>query len=127
LNEYLGKPELKSRAPDGKPCEAETKGLLRRAVIVAKSLIPVGKETDRHWEQGEDPSMLDPKIQTFGLSGKMVVAEASEREKWADVSVRRWKRESGLSQKAVYSVLEGRPVGHRVLDTFRAAAESLRA
>ena len=67
LNGYLGKPELKSRAPDGKPCEAETKGLLRRAAIVAKNLIPVGKETDRHWEQGEDPSMLDPKIQTYDI------------------------------------------------------------
>ena len=43
LNEYLGKPEVKSLAPDGKRCEAATEGLLRRAAIVTKSLIPVGK------------------------------------------------------------------------------------
>jgi hypothetical protein len=60
LNQYLGKPEVKSLAPDGSPCEAKTEGLLRRSEIVARGLISVGKETDRHWEQGEDPSMLSP-------------------------------------------------------------------
>jgi len=71
LNQYLGKAEVKSLAPDGAPCGASTEGLLQRAKIVARVLIPVGKETDRHWEQGEDPSMLDPKIQMFGQKGKI--------------------------------------------------------
>ena len=62
------------------PCESETQGLLRRAVVVARKIIPVGKETDRHWEQGEDPSMLDPKIQIYGSSGKLVVADSFREE-----------------------------------------------
>jgi hypothetical protein len=37
-------------------------------------------ETDRHWEQDEDPSMLDPNIQTYGPSGKFAVADSSERK-----------------------------------------------
>jgi hypothetical protein len=54
LRKYLGKPEVKSLAPDGIPCTGTTRGLLRRARITAGRLVPVGKETDRHWEQGEE-------------------------------------------------------------------------
>jgi hypothetical protein len=125
LNEYLGKPEVKSLAPDGTPCDAETRGLLGRATVLAKNIMPVGKETDRHWEQGEDPSMLDPKIEIFGPSGKMVVAEPADREKWLTVGIRKWKDESKLSQKAVYAVLAGKPVRRHTLAVFRAAAEAL--
>jgi len=82
LNQYLGKAEAKSLAPDGAPYDARTEGLLQRAKIVARRLIPVGKETDRHWEQGEDPSMLDPKIQIFGQTGKLVIADKQETEEW---------------------------------------------
>jgi hypothetical protein len=127
LNEYLGKPELKSRAPDGNSCEAETKGLLRRATIVAKNLIPVGKETDRHWEQGEDPSMLDPKIQIYGLSRKFIVADSSEREKWAKIGVRRLMRATSLTQKAIYSILSGKGVRQQTMAVFRAGIASLEA
>jgi hypothetical protein len=125
LNEYLGKPEVKSLAPDGTPCNAETKGSLHRASIVANNLIPVGKETDRHWEQGEDPSMLDPKIQIYGSSGKLVVADSSERKKWAKIGVRRLIRETGLTQKAIYSILSGKGVRPQTMATFRAVADSL--
>ena len=117
LNEYFGKPELKSRAPDGKQCEAETKGLLGRAAIVAKNLIPVGKETDRHWEQGEGPSMLDSKIEIYTSSGKLVIADESERQKWSKIGVRRLMRATKLTQPPVYSILSGkggRETGHKL-------------
>ena len=116
---------MKSLAPDGTPCEAETKGLLRRAEIVARDLIPVGKETDRHWEQGEDPSMLDPKIQIYGSSGKLVVADSSERKRWAKIGARRLMRGTGLTQKAIYSILSGKGVRPQTMATFRAVADSL--
>jgi hypothetical protein len=125
LNEYLGKAEVKSLAPDGKECKRETEGLLGRARIVARRLIPVGKETDRHWEQGEDPSMLDPKIQFYGQTGKLVVAELSERKKWAKIGVRRLMRATNLTQKAIYSVLSGKGVRSQTMATFRAAADPL--
>ena len=63
LHNYLSKAEVKSLAPDGTPCDGGTKGLLLRAKITAGDLVPVGKETDRRWEQGEDPSMIDFDIQ----------------------------------------------------------------
>jgi hypothetical protein len=59
LIEYQEHPEAKSLAPDGTPCEADTSGLLRRAHIVAGEFRYVGKETDRKWEEGDDPSILE--------------------------------------------------------------------
>lgn len=123
LRQYFGKPEVKSLAPDGNPCEANTAGLLRRAVIVARNVIPVGKETDRHWEQGEDPSMMDFDIQVYGPSGKLVVADKSDRQKWARIGVRRWIRVTKLTQKAIYAILSGKGVRPHTLATFRAAAK----
>jgi hypothetical protein len=125
LNGYLGKLELKSRAPDGKPCEAETKGLLRRATIVAKNVIPVGKETDRHWEQGEDPSMLDPKIQIYGRTGKLVVADKQEREEWRKIGFRNLMRATKLTQKAISSILSGRGVRRQTMSIFRIGLASV--
>jgi hypothetical protein len=61
LRQYLGKPELKSLAPDGTRCTGATHGILGRSRITAHKLIPVGKETDRRWEQGEEPSHQSPK------------------------------------------------------------------
>lgn len=126
LNQYLGKQEVKSLAPDGSRCEAGTRGLLRRAVVVARKLIPVGKETDRHWEQGEDPSMLDPKIQIYGSSGKLVVADSLETKEWAKIGFRRLMRATNLTQKTVRSILTGRGVRRQTMAVFRAGLGSLR-
>ena len=123
LRQYLGKPEVKSLAPDGSACEATTAGLLRRAMIVAGNVIPVGKETDRHWEQGEDRSMLDFNIQVYGPSVKLVAADPSDRKKWANIGVRRWMRVTKLTQKSVYAILSGKGVRPQTLATFRSAAE----
>lgn len=125
LRQYLGKQEAKSLAPDGSPCEPETRGLLRRAVVVARKLIPVGKETDRHWEQGEDPSMLDPKIQIYGSSEKLVVADGLERKQWAKIGFRRLMRLTNLTQKTVRSILIGRGVRRQTMAMFRVGLGSL--
>jgi hypothetical protein len=74
LGQYLRHPEVKSLAPDGTPCVGSTQGLLGRTWITAREIIPVGKETDRHWEQGQDPSLLDFRLKeyrkTFGAFQK---------------------------------------------------------
>jgi hypothetical protein len=122
LNQYLKKPEVKSLSPDGTPCTGATRGLLGRARIVAGNLIPVGKETDRHWEQGEDPSMLDSGIHVFEKQRKMVVANISERKKWARIGLRRLMRESKLSQAPVSKAIKGKPVRRQTLSIIRQAA-----
>jgi len=123
LRQYLDKSEAKSLAPDGTPCISKTHGLLRRARITAGKLIPVGKETDRHWEQGEDPSMIDPNLLIYEKPGNMCVAGPFDRKRWSKIGVRRLIRESGFSPTTVYKILEGEPVRRYVLSSFRQAID----
>lgn len=125
LNQYLKKPEVKSLSPEGTPCIGATHGLLARAKIVAGNLIPVGKETDRRWEQGEDPSMLDFGIYIYEKPRKTVVADASEQREWSRIGLRRLMRESKLSQAAVSNALKGKPVRPQTLSTIRQTAARL--
>jgi hypothetical protein len=70
LIEYQEHPESKSLAPDGTPCEADTKGLLKRAHIIAGEFRYVGKETDHKWEEGDDISVLEFKTTEYGRAKK---------------------------------------------------------
>jgi hypothetical protein len=125
LHNYLSKPEVKSLAPDGKPCTGATHGLLLRARIIAGKLVPVGKETDRRWEQGEDPSMLDSQVYIYEKQRKMVVADAAERKSWSAIGVRRLMRESKVSQAPVSNAIKGKPVRRQTLSIIREAAAKI--
>ena len=125
LHNYLGKPEVKSLAPDGAPCTGATQGLLLRAKIIAGKLVPVGKETDRRWEQGEDPSMLDSQVYVYEKQRKTAVADASERKSWSDIGVRRLMRESKLSQAPVSNAIKGKPVRRQTLSIIKEAAAKM--
>jgi len=124
LNQYLKKPEVKSLAADGTSCKGNTHSLLFRTRIAAGGVIPVGKETDRHWEQGEDPTMLDFQVGVYEKRGKMVVADLSDRNRWRKAGVRFAMRKSGLSQKAVSAIFNGEPVRIVTLVTFARAMEA---
>jgi hypothetical protein len=105
---------------DSLACVANTVGLLRRASIIAADLVPIGKETDRHWEQGEDSSLVDFKVKEFRKK-RMEVAEISDREKWRLAGVRHGARKSGLSPNTVQDILNGVPVKVETLATFSRA------
>lgn len=125
LHNYLSKAEVKSLAPDGTPCTGATQGLLQRAMITAGKLVPVGKETDRRWEQGEDPSMIDSAIQVFEKRRNLVVADPSDRKRWSAIGVRRLMRESKLSQEPVSNAIKGRPVRRQTISIIRQAAAQI--
>ncbi len=73
LDSYQNHPEAKSLGPDGKPCEFDTRGLLQRAHIVANwPPVYIGKESDRHWEEGEDLSLLDYQAIQYKRKGNAV-------------------------------------------------------
>lgn len=55
-------PEAKFLGHDGKPCESDTRRLLRRSHIIEKRRRYIGKETSRRWEQGDDISMVDFRV-----------------------------------------------------------------
>src|SRR5262249_5220323 len=126
FRKYLAKPETKSLAPDGTPCVGMTQGLLQRATINARKIVPVGKETDRRWEQGEDPSMIDSEVYTYEKRTKLAIADPSERDKFAAIGWRRLARESRLSLPAVGNVIKGVGVRPQTLSILRQTAARLR-
>jgi hypothetical protein len=110
LVQYQQHPEAKSLAPDGTPCKSGTKGLLKRAHIIAGEFRYVGKETDRKWEEGEDISVLEFRTTEYGRE-KKVVASRSDWESNASSAITDPFR-IGLQRKrtvekkaAIYSVL----------------------
>jgi len=115
LRLYLRRPESKSLAPDGSPCVADTQGLLRRASVIAGEIVPIGKEADRHWEQGEDMSLVDFQILEYRAGGKLVTADEALRERMNKFGLRELMRKTGLSQKTIYAILRGQPVRKRTI------------
>jgi hypothetical protein len=76
LNQYQNHPEAKSLGPDGKHCEFDTRGLLQRAHIVANwPPIYIGKESDKHWEEGEDLSLLEFKTIEYKHKGYAIATD----------------------------------------------------
>lgn len=118
-------PEDKSLSPDGRPCEAYTRGLLLRRPVQA--IIPfgyIGKEIERRAQEGEDVSLLEHSgpIQ-YGARriAKTRAADPRIIEKARKYGPRRVMRESGASQHAVERFLRG----ERVHPATRARLESI--
>ena len=125
LHNYLSKAEVKSLAPDGTPCNGATQGLLLRAKIIAGELVPVGKETDRRWEQGEDPSMMDSGIHVYEKREKWSLLTLRRGKNGLSIGLRRLMRESKLSQEPVSKAIKGKPVRRQTLSTIRQAANRI--
>lgn len=71
--------------------------------------------------------MLDPKIQMFGQTGKLVVADEQERREWRKIGVRKLMRATNLTEKPVYSILDGKGVRKQTMKMFRIGLASLEA
>lgn len=115
LRLYLRRPESKSLAPDETACTPETKGLLKRASIVAGEIIPVGKETDRRWEQGEDMSMLDFRVLEYRPFGNLAIANPTLITEITKLGMRAAIRKTGLSQHTIEAIRKGRAVRRSTL------------
>lgn len=98
---------------------------MQRATINVGKIVPVGKETDRHWEQGDDPSMIDSDVYVYEKRTKLVVADVSERKRWSAIGLRRLMRESKLSQEPVSKAIKGEPVRRQTLSIIRQTAARL--
>jgi hypothetical protein len=109
LNAYQNHPEAKSLGPDGKPCEFDTRGLLQRAHIVANwPPIYIGKESDRHWEEGEDLSLLEFKTVQYRRKGN-AVADDELLARIAKVHKREFMRR-GINQHTLEKLCRKEPV-----------------
>lgn len=118
VEQYHQHPESKSLAPDGTPCGPETKGLLRRAHVVAGEIRYVGKETDRKWEEGDEISVLEFAATEYGRKGKVI---ASEEVKAAiqKIGINKCARESGFDRKNfIRKLVRGIPVKRSSYEEF---------
>ena len=98
--DYQQHPEAKSLAPDGMPCTPDTRGLLKRAYVIAGEFRYIGKETDHKWEYGEDPSVLDFKPIEYGRD-KKVIADPSLAEDIRDIGIRKTMKLTNMSQHTI--------------------------
>jgi hypothetical protein len=115
--QYQLHPEAKSLAPDGTSCLGETRGLLRRARIVAGELRYVGKETDRKWEEGDDISVVEFRTPEYGRATK-VVASDEAKNNIKKIGIKKCARESGFTRFFVRKLLRGRTVRRRSYEEF---------
>jgi hypothetical protein len=103
LDSYQNHPEAKSLGPDGKACEFDTRGLLQRAHIVANwPPIYIGKESDRHWDEGEDLSLLNFKTIQYRPKGN-AVATSEQLARIANVPKREFMRR-GINQHTLEKI-----------------------
>ena len=117
LIDYQEHPEAKSLAPDGTPCEADTSGLLHRAHIVAGEFRYVGKETDRKWEEGDDPSLWEFKTTEYGRA-RRVVASDEVKTDIKRIGIKKCARESGFTRIFIRKLLRGLPVKRNSYNEF---------
>ena len=118
LVQYQGHPEAKSPAPDGSSCMADTKGLLKRAHVIAGEIRYVGKETDRKWEEGEEISVLEFAATEYGRKGK-VVATQEVRTAIRKIGINKCARESGFDRKNfIRKLVRGLPVKRNTYEEF---------
>jgi hypothetical protein len=89
--QYQQHPEAKSLAPDETPCIADTKGLLKRAHVIAGEIRYVGKETDRKWEEGDETSILEFAATEYGRKGKVLASE-DVKAKISSIGINRFAR-----------------------------------
>lgn len=118
LTQYQQHPEAKSLAPDGTPCVADTKGLLKRARIFGGEIRYVGKETDRKWEEGDEIRVLEFKATEYGRKGKVVASE-DVKAKITSIGINKCARESGFDRKNfVRKLVRGLPVKRNSYNEF---------
>ncbi|MGB6633236.1 MAG: hypothetical protein WBE52_18495, partial [Terriglobales bacterium] len=109
LDSYQNHPEAKSFGADGKPCQFDTRGLLQRAHVLANwPPIYTGKESDRHWEEGEDLSLLEFKAVHYNRKGN-VVADDEQLARIAKVPKREFMRR-GINQHTLEKICRKEPV-----------------
>ncbi len=106
LGEYRVHPEAKFVDGNGNPCGDTTRGLLRPSHIVAAAHRYIGKETSRHWEQGDDMSLVDFKCMEY-RNGK-VIANKVTQERIAKFSERQIEEATGLDRKTIRLIRRGK-------------------
>jgi hypothetical protein len=105
---YREHPEAKFIAHDGSPCDRLTRGLLTRSLVIANRHRYIGKETSRHWEQGDDPSLVD--FTCFEYCHGKAIADDEIKAKINEIGIRKLARHTGINRETVAMIAKGMPV-----------------
>jgi hypothetical protein len=108
IGAYREHPEAKFVDHDGNPCDRLTRGLLRRSHVIANRHRYIGKETSRHWEQGDDISIVDFRCKEYS-DGKMI-ADAETRKRIMNIGIRELERQTGIHHDTIILVSKGKAV-----------------
>jgi hypothetical protein len=76
--------------------------------VANSPLIYIGKESDRHWEEGEDLSLLDFKAIQYKRKGN-AVADDAQLAQIANISKREFMRR-GVNQHTLEKICKREPV-----------------
>jgi hypothetical protein len=109
LETYKNHPEAQRLGPDGSRCGPDTRGLLERAHVVANwPPVYIGKESDKHWEEGEDLSLLEFKAIQYRRTGN-AIADDAQLARIARVPKREFMRR-GINQHTLEKIRRQEPV-----------------
>jgi hypothetical protein len=123
FSQYVKHPEYKSLAPDGKPCDGNTRGLLQRYPVTASEFILIGKETERGWEQADDISTLLPSLKRYGATAGTVNNQAQEQLQ--KISLNELEKQTGLSRNTILRARRGQRIHPRSLQLLVIAVGTL--
>jgi hypothetical protein len=105
ISQYVQHFEYKSLAPDGQPCKADTRGLLKRYPVSASEFHLIGKETERSWEQADDISTLLPSLLRYQQNKG--TAKSALRERLQQISIDKLEERTGLSRHTIVRARRG--------------------
>jgi len=100
-------PEFKNLAPDGTPCNGDTRGLLiiRPCPFIASGIRLMGKETERGWEQDDDINTLMPSLVRYGSDTGIV--DEQLRKQLLEMPLDLLDSEAGLSRHTIVRARRG--------------------
>jgi hypothetical protein len=106
---YVSHPEIKSLGPDGKKCQAHTRGLLRRMEINGGLQHCIGKEVSR-FEEGKNDLIESIDDVCIHYDGGRVAANESLIAEISRHGLRRTTKRTGLDRKTIRAILRGNKV-----------------
>jgi hypothetical protein len=110
MEEYTRHPEAKSLGSDGKPCTAETRGLLQRAHITAGQVRYIDKETSSMWAHNDDLTVITDndevgfRVVEYGKSRKIALPDSLKCE-IQGTKLQRELRRRGIGQHTIERAL----------------------
>ena len=128
INQHRFHPEPKFCGADGHPCGPETRGLLQRRHVQIGRKIPIRKESNRRWQEGEDLSVLQAyeqevdstateyvKAEAKAKHSSHVVGSAQLREWLEAVPLSLISQITGVKREHLRAIRDGKPGRRKTL------------